>query len=89
MKMPVADNTYDAVYTIEASCHAPDPVSIPSTLTVFCFLWTANLQVACYTEIKRVLKPGQLFAGYEWCITDAYNPDNKDHKRVKVITSSI
>ena len=31
MKMPVADNTYDAVYTIEASCHAPDPVSIPST----------------------------------------------------------
>lgn len=27
MNMPVPDNTYDAVYTIEASCHAPDPVS--------------------------------------------------------------
>ncbi|KAG0614044.1 hypothetical protein M758_6G147300 [Ceratodon purpureus] len=64
MKMPIADNAYDAVYTIEASCHAPDPV-------------------ACYTEIKRVLKPGQLFAGYEWCLTDAYNPENKDHKRIK------
>lgn len=64
MKMPIPDNTYDAVYTIEASCHAPDPV-------------------ACYTEIKRVLKPGQLFAGYEWCMTDAYRPDNKDHKRIK------
>ncbi|XP_024395494.1 cycloartenol-C-24-methyltransferase 1 [Physcomitrium patens] len=64
MKIPVADNTYDAVYTIEASCHAPDPV-------------------ACYSEIRRVLKPGQLFAGYEWCITDAYNPGNKDHKRIK------
>jgi len=64
MNMPVPDNTYDAVYTIEASCHAPDPV-------------------ACYTEIKRVLKPGQLFAGYEWCMTDAYDPQNKSHQRIK------
>lgn len=27
MNMPIPNNTYDAVYTIEASCHAPDPVS--------------------------------------------------------------
>jgi hypothetical protein len=26
MKMPFADNTFDAVYAIEATCHAPDPV---------------------------------------------------------------
>lgn len=28
MQMPVPDDTYDAVYTIEASCHAPDPVRV-------------------------------------------------------------
>ena len=28
MQMPVADESYDAVYTIEASCHAPDPVNV-------------------------------------------------------------
>lgn len=35
MNMPILDNTYDAVYTIEASCHAPDPVS-NLTLTKLC-----------------------------------------------------
>lgn len=64
MQMPVPDDTYDAVYTIEASCHAPDPV-------------------ACYKEIKRVLKPGQLFAGYEWCMTDSYDPKNSEHLKIK------
>lgn len=27
MSIPAADNTYDAVYAIEATCHAPDAVS--------------------------------------------------------------
>jgi hypothetical protein len=31
-------------------------------------------------EIYRVLKPGGLFAGYEWLSTAAYNPENKEHK---------
>lgn len=92
MKMPIPDNTYDAVYTIEASCHAPDPVrnllcTFRATFHSKSLLWpslNSSSQVACYTEIKRVLKPGQLFAGYEWCMTDAYRPDNKDHKRIKV-----
>jgi len=26
MKMPFPDNIYDAVYAIEATCHAPDAV---------------------------------------------------------------
>ena len=26
MKMPFPDNTFDAVYAIEATCHAPDAV---------------------------------------------------------------
>ena len=27
---------------------------------------------AVYSEIKRVLKPGALFACYEWCLTDKH-----------------
>ncbi|KAG2640824.1 hypothetical protein PVAP13_2KG120800 [Panicum virgatum] len=34
-------------------------------------------------EIYRVLKPGQCFAVYEWCITDHYDPNNATHKRIK------
>jgi len=64
MKMPIRDNTYDAVYSIEATCHAPDRVGV-------------------FSEIKRVLKPGGLFASYEWCMTDLYNPENPIHKIAK------
>eukprot|EP00850_Spirogloea_muscicola_P015794 SM000124S25926 [mRNA] locus=s124:104934:107848:+ [translate_table: standard] len=39
--------------------------------------------VACYREIFRVLKPGQCFAAYEWCITDAYDPKNREHQQIK------
>jgi hypothetical protein len=27
MKMPFPDNTYDAIYEIDATCHAPDAVA--------------------------------------------------------------
>lgn len=53
IQVPAEDETYDAIYEVEATCHAPDKVGI-------------------YTEIKRLLKPGQLFAGYEWIVTDKY-----------------
>lgn len=42
-----------------------------------------TVQVGCYKEIKKVLKPGQLFAAYEWCMTEAYNPENKEHRVIK------
>jgi sterol 24-C-methyltransferase len=29
-----------------------------------------------------VLKPGQYFAGYEWCATDLYDPANPNHKSI-------
>ncbi|XP_074559949.1 cycloartenol-C-24-methyltransferase 1-like isoform X2 [Curcuma longa] len=64
MKMPFSDDTFDAIYAIEATCHAPDTVG-------------------CYKEIYRVLKPGQCFAAYEWCMTDHYNPNNESHKKIK------
>ncbi|KAK8614796.1 hypothetical protein V6N13_068587 [Hibiscus sabdariffa] len=66
MKMPFPDNTFDAVYAIEAICHAPDAYG-------------------CYKEIYRVLKPGQCFTSDEWCMTDAFNPNNAEHQKIKII----
>lgn len=64
MKVPSEDNTYDAIYEVEATCHAPDKVGI-------------------YAEILRLLKPGQLFAGYEWVVTEKYDPNNAEHVKLK------
>lgn len=40
-------------------------------------------RVGVYSEIFRVLKPGSIFACYEWCMTDAFDATNKDHLRMK------
>uniref|UniRef100_A0A2P2LHN6 Methyltransferase n=1 Tax=Rhizophora mucronata TaxID=61149 RepID=A0A2P2LHN6_RHIMU len=64
MKMPFPENSFDAVYAIEATCHAPDAFG-------------------CYSEIYRVLKPGQYFAAYEWCMTDSFDPQNQEHQKIK------
>ena len=40
-------------------------------------------KVAAYREILRVLQPGGCFAGYEWCLTDRFNPDSAEHLRIK------
>jgi sterol 24-C-methyltransferase len=40
-------------------------------------------RVKVYSEILRVLKPGAIFACYEWCLTDKYNDDNEQHRRIK------
>jgi sterol 24-C-methyltransferase len=39
--------------------------------------------VACYSEVRRVLKPGALFAAYEWCLTPKYDADNPKHREIK------
>jgi len=38
---------------------------------------------ACFSEIFRVLKPGCLFAGYEWLMTKEYDAKNLRHKAIK------
>ena len=40
-------------------------------------------RVGCYSEIYRVLKPGAIFACYEWCLTDKYDPENPEHVLIK------
>jgi len=64
MNIPFKAESFDAVYQIEATCHAPNRVDV-------------------YKEIFRVLKPGALFGGYEWVLTDRYDPNNAEHVRIR------
>ncbi|KEG13370.1 putative sterol 24-c-methyltransferase [Trypanosoma grayi] len=43
----------------------------------------ATDKVKCYSEVFRVIKPGAYFVAYEWCITDKYDPNNEEHRRVR------
>lgn len=63
-ELPWANETFDAAYEIEATCHSPD-------------------RVITFGGVARVLKKGGLFAGYDWVMTDKYNPDDKNHVRMK------
>lgn len=65
MEIPYPPQSFDAVYAIEATCHAPNKDGV-------------------YSEIFRVLKPGSSFAGYEWCMTDKYNPKDDNHRAIKL-----
>jgi sterol 24-C-methyltransferase len=56
--VPCLQESYDGVYAIEATCHAPERRGV-------------------YGEIFRVLKPGAVFACYEWCLTDEYDKVTK------------
>ena len=61
MKIPFPENTFDAVYAIEATCHAPDAVS--SLL----FFWRGALITYQYQK-QTLLNPdmsiGSLFASF-------------------------
>lgn len=36
-----------------------------------------------YGEINRVLKPGGLFAFADWTMTDKFNVDNPEHRKIR------
>lgn len=36
-----------------------------------------------YADVYRILKPGGLFAFYEWIMTDKYDPENPYHQKIK------
>ncbi|CAM9177007.1 unnamed protein product [Ectocarpus sp. 6 AP-2014] len=40
-------------------------------------------KVQVFREVCRVLKPGCMFGGYEWVVTDKYEPDNEAHVTLK------
>ena len=64
LKLPFDDNSFDGVYAIEATCHAPERTKV-------------------YSQIFRVLKPGKVFACYEWCLTPSYDGNNEYHRSIK------
>ena len=40
-------------------------------------------KTAAFRQVLRVLRPGACFAGYEWCLTDDFDPGNTEHLRIK------
>ena len=40
-------------------------------------------KAGAFREVLRVLRPGACFAGYEWCLTDRFDPGNAEHRRIK------
>ncbi len=40
-------------------------------------------RIDAFAEIFRVLKPGGLFATFQWCMTDRYIPGNPEHEHIK------
>lgn len=36
-----------------------------------------------FEEVRRVLRPGALFGGYEWCLTERFDPQDPQHAAVK------
>lgn len=65
MDLPFDEGTFDAVYAIEATVHAPSLEDV-------------------YSQIFKVLKPGGVFGVYEWVMTDAYDNNNLDHRRIRL-----
>ncbi|SCU95070.1 LADA_0G13256g1_1 [Lachancea dasiensis] len=63
MNMHFEPETFDKVYAIEATCHAPKLEGV-------------------YGEIYKVLKPGGVFAVYEWVMTDKYDETNPEHRQI-------
>lgn len=40
-------------------------------------------RVQTFGGVAKLLKPGGLFAGYEWVMLDKYDPKNQEHVRIK------
>lgn len=64
-------------------CHMPLPDnSLDGAYAIEATCHAANKH-ECYGEVFRVLAPGAYFVLYEWCTTDRYDPNNKEHRRIK------
>jgi SAM-dependent methyltransferase len=63
-QMPFDDNTFDAAYAMEATCHSEDLSKV-------------------FGEVCRILKPGGIFAVYDWVMTDKFDSTNAYHCKLK------
>ena len=46
-------------------------------------------KAAAYAEMFRVLRPGAVFAGYDWCMTPLYDGGNPEHRELKEVNEYI
>lgn len=40
-------------------------------------------KTVAFREIFRVLRPGAYFAGYDWCLTEDFDPENREYLQIK------
>lgn len=40
-------------------------------------------KTGAFREVLRVLRPGACFAGYDWCLTEKFEPANAEHRRIE------
>ena len=40
-------------------------------------------KTAAYAEAFRILRPGSIFAGYDWCMTPLYDDGNPEHREIR------
>lgn len=55
MKMPFPDNSFDAVYAIEATCHAPDPVCISLPCSIMTSFFINHLLCYVYAAVHDMI----------------------------------
>jgi len=84
-------NKYAKQMGLEKQCHSTQgdfqnlPFSDNSFDGAFAIEATCHSpdKVEVFKEVFRVLKPGAKFVNYEWIVTDKYDSNNIDHKRLK------
>ena len=64
MDLPADDETYDRIYAIGSTCHAPGRTEV-------------------FRELFRVLKTDGLPVADECVMTDRYDPDDQEHRRIR------
>jgi len=59
---------------------APNSVDAAYAIEATCH---APDKVGCFSQIFKSLKPGGMFAGYEWVMTNKYDKNNAEHRSIK------
>lgn len=56
--------------------------SIDAIYTIDAICYSPDKQKLA-TELLRLMKPETYFAGNDWCLTDRYDPNNPEHRKIK------
>lgn len=59
---------------------APESIDAAYAMEATCH---APDKAACFAQIYKALKPGALFAGFDWVMTDKYDATNAEHNKIK------